>query len=174
LAANVGLLNQFEQRSSKIMTLSSFVVRDAILPKLASETKEGVIREMVRSLQQAGYFRENEIEEIVLAVMRREALGSTGIGRNIAIPHSRYVGVDRLIGTLAISGSGIDFNSIDAEPVFVLVLLVSPQDRPADHLRALETVVRTMRDDKFVQQLRNCTSQEAIWQLLNESGGTHV
>jgi nitrogen PTS system EIIA component len=149
------------------MAMSNFVVREAILPALTATTREGAIREMVQSLQQAGYFRESEIDEIVTAIMRREQLGSTGIGRNIAIPHSRYAGVDRLIGTLALSPSGIPFDSIDGEPVHILILLVSPQDRPGDHLRALESVVRVMRDDRFVRDLRSATTRDAIWQLID-------
>lgn len=155
------------------MCMSNFVVRDAIVPALAATTREDAIRELVRSLHTAGFFREAELEEIVGAVLRREQLGSTGIGRNIAIPHSRYAGVDRLIGTVGISPAGIPFDSIDGEPVYVIVLLVSPQDRPGDHLRALETVVRTMRDDKFVRDLRQAgsASRDSIWQLIDKTQG---
>jgi PTS system fructose-specific IIA component/PTS system nitrogen regulatory IIA component len=151
--------------------MSNFVVRDAIVPALAGTSREDAIRELVRSLHSAGYFRESEIEEIVSAVLRREQLGSTGIGRNIAIPHSRYAGVDRLIGTLGVSPTGIPFDSIDGEPVYVMVLLVSPQDRPGDHLRALETVVRTMRDDNFVKELRQAGSKERIWEMIDRAPG---
>ena len=109
--------------------------------------KEAVIREMVESLHCAGYFRDADLGDIVRAVMRREQLGTTGIGRHIAIPHSRHASVDRLIGTLAKSDTGLPFDSLDGEPVYVFVLLVSPQDRPGDHLRALEAVVRTFRNE---------------------------
>ena len=60
---------------------------------------------------------------------------------------------------------------MDGEPVHVLVLLVSPQDRPGDHLRALENVARSMREDGFVRSLRNATTREAIWALLDEASG---
>ena len=132
------------------MRMSNFIVRDAIIPSLAANTKEGVIRELVQSLHSVGYFRDRDLEDIVKSVLRRENLGSTGIGRNIAIPHSKHPSVDRLIGTLALSPAGVPFESIDGEPVFVFVLLVSPQDQPGEHLRALENVVRTMKDDGFV------------------------
>ena len=151
------------------MRMSNFVIREAIIPALTATSKEGVIREMVRSLQAAGHFRDADIEDIVKAVLRREQLGSTGIGRNIAIPHSKHASADRLIGTLALSPGGVAFDSIDGEPVYVFVLLVSPQDRPGDHLRALENVVRTMRDDNFVKNLRQATSRDAIWQLIDEA-----
>jgi PTS system fructose-specific IIA component/PTS system nitrogen regulatory IIA component len=101
--------------------------------------------------------------------MRREQLGTTGIGRHIAIPHSRHPAVDRLIGTMALSRDGLPFDSLDGEPVYVFVLLVSPQDRPGDHLRALEAVVRTMRNDEFVRQLRACQTRDEIWAHLENA-----
>jgi PTS system nitrogen regulatory IIA component len=151
------------------MRMSNFIVRDAIIPALASTTKVGVIEEMVRGLHAAGYFRDGDVPEIVKSVLRREQLGSTGIGRHIAIPHSKYAGVDRLIGTLALSEAGVPFESIDGEPVYVFVLLVSPQDRPGDHLRALENVVRTMKDDEFVKRLRQAKTKDDVWRLLDEA-----
>jgi PTS system fructose-specific IIA component/PTS system nitrogen regulatory IIA component len=128
--------------------------------------KQHVIQEMVASLRAAGYFRDDDLGDIVRAVMRREQLGTTGIGHGIAIPHSRHPSVDRLIGTLAIARDGLPFESLDGEPVYVFVLLVSPQERPGDHLRALEAVVRTMRDEEFVRRLRAGKNQDDIWNLL--------
>lgn len=150
------------------MRMSDFVVRDAIVPGLAATTKEGVIREMVDSLRAAGYFKPGEVEDIVKAILKREVLGSTGIGRGVAIPHTKHTSVERLIGTLALSRGGVPFDSLDGEPVFVFVLLISPQDRPGDHLRALENVSRSLRDDGFVRSLKQATSREAIWSLLEE------
>jgi len=151
------------------MRMSHFVVRDAILPTLTATTKEGVIREMVQNLHAAGQFANTDLEDIVKAVMRRELLGSTGIGRGIAIPHSRHAAVTQLVGTMALSKAGVPFESIDAEPVHVFVLLISPQDRPGDHLRALENVVQSMRDDSFVQALRGATTREQVWEMIDGS-----
>ena len=149
------------------MRMSDFVVREAIVPALAATSKEGVIREIVESLRGSGYFQGGESDDIVRAVLKREQLGSTGIGRGIAIPHTKHNSVDRLIGTVAVSPNGVPFESIDAEPVHVFVLLVSPQDRPGDHLRALENVSRSLRDDGFVRSLRNAKTREEIWGLLD-------
>jgi nitrogen PTS system EIIA component len=150
------------------MRLTSFLIRSAVIPRAKAAGKEAVIREMVSSLAQSGEIRTEETEEIVQGVMRREALGSTGIGQNIAIPHSKHIGVNQLIGTLAISADGIPFESIDGEPVYVLVMLISPPNKPGEHLRALESVVRMMRSDSFVQRLRSCGSAEAIWDLIEK------
>ena len=150
------------------MRMSDFVIREAIIPELTATTKEAVIREMVESLRTAGYFKGGEAEDIVKAVLKRELLGSTGIGRGVAIPHTKHNSVERLIGTVALSRPGVSFDSLDGEPVHVFVLLISPQDRPGDHLRALENVSRSLRDDGFVRSLRQATSREAVWDLLSE------
>ena len=151
------------------MRMSDFVVRDAIIPGLSAGDKEGVIREMVASLRAAGQVRPDDQEDIVRAILRRELLGSTGIGRGVAIPHTKHPSVDRLIGTVAVSPSGVSFDSLDGELVHVFVMLISPQDRPSDHLRALENVSRSLRDDGFVRALRQAGSRDAIWNLLDDS-----
>jgi PTS system nitrogen regulatory IIA component len=150
------------------MRMTDFVVREAIVPELTATTKEGVIREMVSSLGSVGYLKAAEIDDIVRAVLKRELLGSTGIGRGVAIPHTKHSSVERLIGTVALSRPGVSFESLDGEPVHVFVLLISPQDRPGDHLRALENVSRSLRDDGFVRSLRQAMTREAIWDLLGE------
>jgi mannitol/fructose-specific phosphotransferase system IIA component (Ntr-type) len=150
------------------MRMSDFVVRDAVIPELTSNTKEAVIREMVEGLRAAGYFKGGEQEDIVKAILKRELLGSTGIGRGVAIPHTKHQSVDRLIGSVALSRQGVAFESLDGEPVHVFVLLISPQDRPGDHLRALENVSRCLRDDSFVRSLRHATNRDQIWELLQE------
>jgi PTS system fructose-specific IIA component/PTS system nitrogen regulatory IIA component len=150
--------------------MSDFVVRESISPELGATTKEGVIREMVENLRLAGYFRGTEPEDIVKAILKREQLGSTGIGRGVAIPHTKHASVDRLIGTVGISRGGVAFESLDGEPVHVFVMLISPQDRPSDHLRALENVSRCLRDDSFVRSLRHSNLRENIWTLLDDQG----
>jgi mannitol/fructose-specific phosphotransferase system IIA component (Ntr-type) len=155
------------------MRISEFVVRDAIVPDLQATTKEGVIRELVQALCAAGWFRGADLEDVIRGILKRELLGSTGIGRGVAIPHAKHASVEKLIGTIGISRKGVAFESLDGEPVFVFVLLISPQDRPGDHLRALENVSRTLRDDRFVGALREAKSKEEIGGLLDrvEGGG---
>jgi mannitol/fructose-specific phosphotransferase system IIA component (Ntr-type) len=149
--------------------MSDFVVRDAIIPELAATTKEGVIREMVESLRAAGSFKGKEPEDVVKAILKRELLGSTGIGRGVAIPHAKHGSVDRLLGTVALSRPGVVFDSLDGEAVHVFILLISPQDRTGDHLRALENISRSLKDDGLVRSLRQATSRDSIWDLLADA-----
>ena len=153
------------------MRMSDFVVREAITDNLAATTKEGVIREIVANLRKAGHFQASDPEEIVKAILKRELLGSTGIGRGVAIPHAKHATVNQLVGAVAVSRSGVAFESLDGEPVYVFVMLVSPNDRPGDHLRALENVSRCLRDDSFVKAIRNAGRPDAIWELLTDEHG---
>src|SRR5215216_6323975 len=149
--------------------MKNFLVRDALVPALAATTKEGAIRELVGALQKAGYFRPPEVDPVVNEILRREGLGSTGIGRQVAIPHSRYEGLPRLIGTLGLSQTGIPFDSIDGQDVRLVFLLVSRPDQPGPHLQALETIVRITESDEFIGRLLACTTREQIWDLIQRT-----
>ena len=149
--------------------MKDFLVREALIPALVATTKEGAIRELVASLQSAGYFQPKEVEAVVAEILRREGLGSTGIGRGVAIPHSRYEGLPRLIGTLGLSKTGIPFDSIDGQDVLMVFLLVSRPDQPGPHLHALETIVRITESDDFINKLAACTTREGMWKIISET-----
>jgi len=151
------------------MKFADFVCRDAILAELAAVDKETAIREMVQSLCDAGKVDAGEFESIVKAILKREELGSTGIGRGVAVPHTKHPSVDRLVGTVAVSSQGVDFASLDGEVVHLFFLLISPPDRPGDHLRALENIARQLLDDTFCRFLKQSKSSEDILQLLDEA-----
>lgn len=151
------------------MKFSDFICKDAVRTQLDADEKESVIRAMTASLQEAGKINEEDYESIVEAILKREELGSTGIGRGVAVPHTKHPSIDRLIGTVAISEKGVDFDSLDGEKVHLLFLLVSPPDRPGDHLRALENISRQLRDDTFCRFLKQSKSPDEVWQLLEEA-----
>ena len=151
------------------MKFADFVSRKAIRAELTARDKEGAIREMVQALLDAGKIDTDEFESIVKAILKREELGSTGIGRGVAVPHTKHPSVDRLVGTVAISHEGVDFASLDGETVQLFFLLISPPDRPGDHLRALENISRQLRDDTFCRFLKQAKNAEDIQQLLDEA-----
>ena len=151
------------------MKFSDFVCREAIRTQLEAGEKEAVIRAMTRSLLEASKVHEKDYESIVEAILKREELGSTGIGRGVAVPHTKHPSIDKLIGTVAISEEGVNFDSLDGEKVHLLFLLVSPPDRPGDHLRALENISRQLRDDTFCRFLKQSKKPEDVWQLLEEA-----
>jgi mannitol/fructose-specific phosphotransferase system IIA component (Ntr-type) len=156
------------------MKFADFIEGNAINADLKSIDKERVIKELVDSLVQAGRIREDDKKSIIAAVMKREELGSTGIGRGVAVPHTKHPSVDRLVGTVGVSRDGVDFNSLDGEKVQIFFLLVSPPDRPGDHLRALENISRQLRDDTFCRFLRQAQTPEEIKQLLEEADSNQL
>ena len=151
------------------MKFSDFVAVDAIRSNVDADTKEGVIREMADALVEAGSIAPGDLESIVKAIMKREDLGSTGIGRGVAVPHTKHPSVSRLVGTVAVSRAGVDFDSLDGEPVQLFFLLVSPPDRPGDHLRALENISRQLRDESFCKLLKAAKGPMDIQHLLEEA-----
>jgi len=151
------------------MKFADFIFPEAIRAELTADDKEGVIREMAQALLDAGKIAGSDYESIIKGILKREELGSTGIGRGIAVPHTKHASVKRLVGTVAVSGEGIDFNSLDGEKVNLFFLLISPEDRPGEHLRALENVSRQLRDEMFCKFLKHARSAEELQQLLDEA-----
>ena len=151
------------------MTFADFIRLQAIKANLVAEDKDSAIRELVAGLVESRDVAEGEQEGIIKAIMKREELGSTGIGRGVAVPHTKHPSVSQLIGTVGVSVEGVDFNSLDGEKVQLFFLLVSPPDRPGDHLRALENISRQLRDDTFCRFLKQAKTAEDVRQLLEEA-----
>lgn len=151
------------------MKFAEFIRKEAIRTELEAVEKEAVIREMAGALMQAGSISDDQFDSVVEAILKREELGSTGIGRGVAVPHTKHPSVDRLCGAVAVSQAGVEFDSLDGEKVHLLFLLVSPPDRPGDHLRALENISRQLRNDTFCRFLKQSKTAEDVWQLLEEA-----
>ena len=151
------------------MKFADFIRVPAIKADLAAVDKDSAIGELVAGLVAAKEIAADEQESIVKAIMKREELGSTGIGRGVAVPHTKHPSVSRLIGTVGVSSEGVDFNSLDGEKVQLFFLLISPPDRPGDHLRALENISRQLRDDTFCRFLKQAKSAHDVQLLLDEA-----
>lgn len=151
------------------MKFSVFVEPSAVRCDLSATTKDEVIAELVQALVDSGEILAKDKDDIVKAIMRREELGSTGIGRGVAVPHTKHPSVKKLVGTVGVSPTGLDFESLDGKKACLFFLLVSPPDRPGDHLRALESISRQLRDEQFCKILSQSTSAEDILQLLEEA-----
>jgi len=151
------------------MKFADFILSDAVKAEIKATDKQGVIREMLQSILDAGGMKKEEYEGIVKAIIKREELGSTGIGRGIAVPHTKHPSVQRLVGCVAVCADGIDFDSLDCEKVHLFFLLISPPDCPSDHLRALEHITRQLKDDTFCRFLKQSKTKEDILSLLREA-----
>lgn len=156
------------------MKFADFICFDAIQTQLQATDKPSVIGELVGSLAKAGAIKAEDVEGIVKAIMKREELGSTGIGQGVAVPHTKHPSVDRLFATVGVSASGVDFDSLDGENVHLFFLLVSPPDRPGDHLRALEYISQQLRDLTFRRFLKQSATPTDIRHVLEEADQHHL
>ncbi len=153
------------------MKLNDFLVQEAIVPELESTDRNAVIRELVESLKAAGKISAGDVEAIVRAVIQRENQGSTGFGKGVAVPHAKHTSVKKMVATIGRSSSGVDFAALDRSPVYSIVLLLSPQDQPDEHLQAMETIFRHLQQDNFRRFLRQAENQEDIVDLVKEADG---
>ena len=151
------------------MKFSDFITADAIRAEVTATDKPGVIEELVDALRAAGRIDDDQRDDIVASILKREELGSTGIGRGVAVPHTKHPSIDQLVGTVGVSADGVDFDSLDGERVQLFFLLISPPERPGDHLRALENISRQLRDETFCRFLKQSKSPDDIFQLLQEA-----
>src|SRR5271157_3049781 len=151
------------------MKLLDFVVREAIITDLKATTKDAAIGEMVCSLHHAGCFSEVDQESVTRAVLDRERLGTTGIGRRIACPEGRHRAIDRVISTIALSRCGVEFGAVDGEPAEILTLLLCTPRKPGDFLLAGQIISRHLADENFCSRLRQARTREQVIALLEEA-----
>ncbi len=156
------------------MKLMDFVITDAIVTDMQVSNKEGAIRGLVGALRAAGMVPAESEDSIVAAILKREELGSTGIGNGVAVPHTKHVSVGKLVAAIALTKDGVDFQSLDGGQVHILFLLVSPPDRPGDHLRGLENISRHLRNHNFCNFLRQAKTKEDVISLLNEADNNQL
>jgi nitrogen PTS system EIIA component len=151
------------------MKLKEFMIADAIQPELSATDRDGVIRELVTALSRAGGLPEGSVDEIVSALIKREQNGSTGFGKGVAVPHAKHPMVKKMVGTLGRSAQGIDFAALDHQPVYSVVLLLSPENQPQQHLQAMNIVFSNLQKDMFRRFLRQAATRETIMELLDEA-----
>jgi len=126
--------------------VSELLARDAILLQIESRDKIDVIRELSRPLIENGTVTDEET--FFEAILRRENLESTGIGLGVAIPHARTPAVARTALAFGRSEAGVDFNSLDGKPAFLVFLIAAPEDRKTEYIMTLARVSRLMRRDE--------------------------
>ncbi len=106
---------------------------------------------------------------MVAALIKREQNGSTGFGKGVAVPHVKHAKVKKMAGTVGRSASGIDFSALDHQPVYSIVLLLSPEAQPQHHLQAMNIVFSSLQKDMFRRFLRQANTRDEIVDLLDEA-----
>ncbi len=150
------------------MKFGDFVCFEAAIPELKAKDRDGAIAELVTSLDKTGNLKSGTRDSIIKAVIKRENEASTGMGKGVAIPHVKHSGVKDVVAVIGRSSTGIDFSALDKQPVYSVILLISPADNPDKHLQAMESIFKRLQQEKFRKFLRQAHSVEKIEDLFRE------
>ncbi len=150
------------------MKIMDFLSAEAISVNLQGANKKELIKELVGLLIKSGGIKDKDKEKVAKVLLEREALGSTGIGQGIGIPHGKFGGVKKLVGACGVSRQGIDFESLDGEPVYIFFLLLAPEDSAGPHLKALARVSRLLKDKYFREILKTAKDDKALLKVLKQ------
>ena len=146
------------------MHLGALTKPALIFVELAGSDRPTVLKALADGLVARSVLTDSEV--LYERLLEREELGSTAIGGGVAIPHCKMKDLDDVIVAIGISRRGVDFASDDQQPVHLLFLVVSPEDKPADHLRSLSAISKWVTSRKRVEEILEMDDPEAIYELL--------
>jgi PTS system nitrogen regulatory IIA component len=146
------------------MRVSGVLDKEHIIAELEAQEKREVLDEMAAllSITVEGLKQENLVE----LLLEREKLGSTGIGHGVAIPHAKVEGIDSIVVALARSRRGVDFDSMDAEPVHIFFLIIAPESAMTNHLKILSGISSLLKDEEFRERLMSAKDGDAMLKVV--------
>ncbi len=147
------------------MELGDLIMPEAVIPTFAARNKKQVLQDLA---EHAATLTQLGARDIFETLLQRERLGSTAVGRGIAIPHGQVAGLERILSVFARLQPAIDFEAPDEEPVDLVFLLLAPEHAGADHLKALARVSRLVRAPHVSERLRAANDGAAIYTILTE------
>ena len=152
------------------MKFQDLVHKDAIRPELDATERNAVIRELIQAIVDTGGLPAAQAESVAKSIIARERTrGTTGIGKGVAAPHAKVEGLEKVVTAVGRSGPGIDFSSLDGGPVHAVFLVLSPVDKPEEHLAAMDFIFRHLSRERFRKFLRQAPDADAILDLLREA-----
>lgn len=153
------------------MKLSPIVPEGAILPQLSASERDQAITALLDALVSCGSAPASLRDDLLRRVLERERRGSTGFGKGVAVPHVKHPALTRMAVAIGLSPRGVEFNALDKQPVYSVLLLLSPEDRPEEHLQAMEAIFKNLSKDTFRRFLRQAVTAEDVRLLLDEADG---
>ena len=151
------------------MKLLEIVVKDAIEPTLEAATRDEIITLLVDRLIAAKAVDGGLRDDYIKSIIKREKRGSTGFGHGVAVPHVKHPDIKKLVAAVGICQEGIDFNSLDGNPVHSIFLIISPEQKPEEHLEAMEAVFSNLSQETFRSFLMQASSVDEVMTLLEEA-----
>ncbi len=148
------------------MTLANLLSAEQIVPEMKADGRWEAIGELVEILVSTGRIRPDDREQVLESIKQREQTMSTGIGFGIAIPHASSDKVEEVVAAFGRSTGGIEFDSLDGEPVFFVVLFVVPKDQFQTHLRTLAAIAKFLNDKAVRDELGKAEDAAQILQVF--------
>ncbi len=148
------------------MKISEILKIDKIIPELKGKDKESIILELIDQFE--GDNRVEDLKKVKEAVLERENIMSTGVGKGFAIPHAKTAAVSEIIAGFGKPSEPIDFKALDGEPVNLIFLLVGKENLVGPHIKLLSRISRMMNKDGFRKKLLEAKTKEEIFEVFEE------
>ncbi|MBN2707356.1 MAG: PTS sugar transporter subunit IIA [Deltaproteobacteria bacterium] len=148
------------------MNITDYLTPELVLAELEARDKEAALAQLAAGV--SGVFPQFSCARVLTVLREREALGSTGIGGGIAIPHGKMAEIDNIIVLFARSRTGVDFAAVDSRPVHLFFLLLAPENSAGIHLKTLAQISRMLKNPDFRTALREAADREALFALIRE------
>jgi nitrogen PTS system EIIA component len=153
------------------MDLGDLLSPEAVFPSLRAKNKKQALQEIA---QKAAGLTGLDARDVFETLLQRERLGSTAIGRGIAIPHGRVAGLSNIVSVFARLTQPIEFGALDDENVDLIFLLLAPEHAGADHLKALARISRLLREPSTIEKLRSSKDRNALYAVLTAPAASHA
>ena len=150
------------------MTLANLLSESQIIPDMVAVERWAAIEELLDQIVEAGKISKEDRGPVMDSIRQREMTMSTGIGFGIAIPHASSDKVDEVVAAFGRSVKGIEFESLDAQPVFFVVLFVVPKDQFQTHLRTLAAIAKFLNDKTVRDELGKAADAAAILRVFEK------
>jgi len=148
------------------MRFKEFICFDATIPALEAADRDGAITELVSTLVRSGKLPAAQAKDVAKAVIKRENEASTGMGKGVAVPHVKYADIPEDVAAVGRPAKGVDFSSLDKQPVYTVILLLSPVGNADRHLQAMEAIFHHLQKDDFRRFIRQAATTEAMKEVI--------
>jgi PTS system nitrogen regulatory IIA component len=154
------------------MKITDILKREHIIENLVSTDKESTLDELSSFLKDKGMVSNKET--LQSALMEREALGSTGIGENVAIPHAKISAIDQVVTVFGRSIKGIEFDSLDKKPVHFIYLVLAPMNSSGQHLKVLARISRLLKNKSLRESIISATEANQIYAIIADEDSKYI
>lgn len=152
------------------MELADILTEESVIVCTGLKTKREVLETLA---EHAAKLIGQNVTTVLKALTEREALGATGLGNGVAIPHGKFAGLRGVVAVFARLEEPVDFDAVDDQPVDLVMMLLAPMGAGADHLKALARVARVLRTESVVDELRRTSATERLYAILTQPVASH-